>query len=62
MIPEFLWFVFLVSALVGFGFWRIWFRNRSYSPGEAQFMDRDEGGLPDSFFDTRTDPQKDFQK
>lgn len=51
MIPEFLWFAFLVSAVVGLGSWRVWLGNRSNSPGEPQSTGRHEGSLPDSFFD-----------
>ena len=62
MIPKSLWLVFLVFALVELGFWRVWLRKRSNPPSEAQSMDRDQGSLPDSFFDPCTNPPKDFQK
>ena len=62
MIPEFLSFVLLVSAVVGLGFWWVWFRYCSNSQGEPQSMGRHEGSLPDSFFDpcpriVRRDPR-----
>ena len=62
MIPEFLWLAFLVLAVMGLWFLPVRLKNRSNSPREAQSMDRDQGSLPESFFDPRTDPPKDFQK
>ena len=51
MISGFLWFVFLISVIVGLAFWRVWLRKRSNSAAAPQPMGRHEGSLPDSFFD-----------
>jgi hypothetical protein len=55
MIREFVWFVFLVLAVVGLWIWGMWLRNRV----TAQAMDQEDGNLPDTCFDSRTsDSQK----
>jgi hypothetical protein len=54
MIREFLCFVLLVCAFVGAATRLVWLKSRKNSSGEAQSIDRDEGRLPDSFFDSCT--------
>ena len=54
MIREFLCLVLLVSAFGGVATRRVGLKSRKNSGGEAQSNDRDEGRLPDSFFDPRT--------
>jgi len=54
MIREFLCFVLLVSSFGGAATRRAWPKSCKNSGGEAQSNDRDEGTLPDSFFDPRT--------
>jgi len=54
MIREFLCFVLFVSAVGGAATPRAWPKSCKNSGGEAQSNDRDEGTLPDSFFDFRT--------
>lgn len=54
MIREFLCFVLFVSAVGGAATRWVGLKNRKNSGGEAQSIDRDEGRLPDSFFDPRT--------
>jgi len=54
MIREFLCFVLFVSAVGGTATRRVGLKNCKNSGGETQSIDRDEGTLPDSFFDPRT--------
>jgi hypothetical protein len=54
MIREFLCFVFLVSSFEGAATRWAWPKSCKNFGGEAQSNDRDEGTLPDSFFDPRT--------
>jgi hypothetical protein len=54
MILEFLCFVLLVSVVGAAATRWVWLKTRKSSGGEAQSIDRDEGRLPDSFFDPRT--------
>ena len=54
MIRELLCFVFLIFAVGGVVFWRVWLKNQSTSKGEPQSIDRHQGNLPDSFFDSGT--------
>jgi len=54
MIREFLCFVLCVPAVGGAATRRVGLKSRKNSGGEAQSIDRDEGTLPDSFFNPRT--------
>ena len=54
MILEVLCCVLLVSVVGTAATWWVWLKSCKNSGGEAQSNDRDEGTLPDSFFDPRT--------